>query len=123
MLEEMKTDNTGIITGRLLNYIESRKAIYLPEYCRLVKEQQQYHDLQDMLKAGKNLLIIEVDGPIEASLPYYKEKYGVGDDFIENSTILVTVENMKILLNDPKHPWGHGFACACALLGIDKEIL
>ncbi len=123
MLEKMKNDNTGIVDGKLLNYIESRKQVYLPKYCQLVKKKQQYHDLHDMLKRGVNLLIIEVDGPIEASLSYYKEKYGVSDDFIENSTILVTVENMKIMLNDPKHPFGHGFCLGVSLLGIDKEIL
>nr|QBK93533.1 MAG: uncharacterized protein LCPAC404_02370 [Pithovirus LCPAC404] len=123
-LEEMKYEhNTKIDNGKLLDYVESRKKLYLPLYCHLVKKEKQYCDLQDMLKAGVNLLIIEVDACIQSSLPYYKEKYGVGDDFIENDTMLVNVKNLKIMLNDTKHPYGHGYCLGAALLGIDKEIV
>jgi hypothetical protein len=40
---------------------------------------------------------------------FYKETYNVGDDFIESDTILVNEDNMRIMLNDPKHPYGHGY--------------
>ena len=125
VLEKAKISNLGIEMKdiKLLNYIESRKEIYLPIYCRLVKQQKQYHELKEMLESGINLLIIEVDTAIQSSLPYYKEKYGVDDDFIENDTMLVNVENLKIMLNDTKHPFGHGYCISAALLGIDKEIV
>jgi hypothetical protein len=42
------------------------------------------------LERGVNLFIVEVDGSRSESLDYYKETYGVSDDFIENDTILVT---------------------------------
>lgn len=90
-----------------MNLIEARKEIYLPIYKELVKKQPKFEKLVKLLKKGTNLLIIEVDGPHEESLDYYKEKYGVEDDFIENNTILATKENMDIMLNDPKHSFGH----------------
>jgi hypothetical protein len=43
---------------------------------------------------GENLLIIEVDGPHQEDLQYYKDKYGVSDNFIENGTMLVTKDNI-----------------------------
>ncbi|KAL9649806.1 hypothetical protein ABK040_009620 [Willaertia magna] len=109
--------------GKILNYIEARKAIYLPVYCNLVKEENQFKELKKRLENGENLLIIEVDGPHEEDLDYYKEKYQVEDNFIEKNTIVVNEENMKIMLNDSKHPFGHGYCLGLALLGLDKVIV
>jgi len=107
----------------LLDYVESRKQIYLPVYCELVRQQPQFAKLKEKLANGTNLLILEVDAPHEESLEYYKRKYHVGDDFIVNHTMLATVENLKIMLNDTKHAFGHGYCLASALLDIDDEIL
>lgn len=100
-----------------LDYIEARKLIYLPEYVRLAKKGNQYRHLLDMLKKGVNILIIEVDAPHGEDLQYYKDKYGVGDDFIVNDTSLCTLDNIKLFLNDPKHPFGHGYCLGIGLLG------
>lgn len=106
-----------------LDYVQSRKEIYLPIYCNLVKKQQQFKDLKKMLSEGKNLLILEVDGPREESLPYYKSKYKVSDDFIDKDSIEVNLENMKIMLNDSKHAFGHGYCLGLALLDLDKNVI
>jgi hypothetical protein len=74
-------------------------------------------------KKGENLLIIEVDGPHEEDLEYYMKKYDVKKDFIENNTMLVNEENIKVMLNDGKHPYGHGYCLACELLDFDYENL
>lgn len=74
-----------------------------------------------MLKDGKNLLIVEVDGPHGESLDYYKKKYKVDDNFIEDDTILATKENLKIMLNDTKHAFGHGYCLAVALLNLSLD--
>ena len=105
-----------------LDYIDARKEIYLPLYLNSVKKEQKFIQLKEMLNQGKNLLIIEVDGPHQESLSYYKNKYHVGDDFIENDTILATEQNLKIMLNDPKHPFGHGYCLAWALQNIKMNI-
>ena len=99
-----------------LDYIESRKEIYLPLYTELVQKEKQFLELVERLKNGENLLIIEVDGPHEESLEYYRDKYDVPKDFIQNFTMLATRENIDIMLNDPKHPFGHGYCLALALL-------
>lgn len=111
----------SLLDGKRLSYIEARKQIYLPEYTALVKEQPEFDELKKMLAEGKNLLIVEVDGPVQESLPYYKEKYGVSDDWIEDNSIEATEDNMEILLNDELHPFGHGCCIALKLQGFDPS--
>lgn len=106
-----------------LDYINARKKIYCQVYCSLVKKQEQFTELQTELRNGTNLLIIEVDGPHGESIEYYKNKYNVADDFIENNTMLINEHNINIMLNDNKYPFGHGYCLACALLGTDDEWL
>lgn len=102
--------------GKKLDYIESRKKIYSPLYKKLVKRQPQFKELLNKLKKGKKLLIIEVDGPHNESLRYYQQTYGVKNDFIEENTMVANRENLDIMLNDEKHPYGHGYCLADALL-------
>ena len=104
-----------------LNYVQSRKEIYVPLYCKLVRRAKQFKELKRRFKNGENLLIIEVDGPHQESLAYYKNKYGVKSTFIDKGTIKVNKKNMKIMLNDPKHPFGHGYCLAMSIMDIDKD--
>jgi hypothetical protein len=99
-----------------LNYVEARKEIYVKVYSKLVKQHETFNTLVDMLKEGKNLLILEVDGPHQESLPYYKNNYQVDDNFIQQDTMLATTENLDIMLNDTKHCYGHGYVLASCLL-------
>ena len=112
-------DDKGDIDYTPLDYIEARKKIYYSLYINLVKKEKQFKQLQQRLSDGENLLIIEVDGPHEESLEYYKTKYQVSDNFIENNTLLATKENLNIMLNDTEHPFGHGYCLAAALQKID----
>lgn len=112
-------DEQGDVSMKLLDYIQARKEVYFKVYVDLVKRERKFKQLQERLSKGENLLIIEVDGPIQASMQYYKETYGVPDNWIEKDTILVNEDNMRILLNDPKHPFGHGYCLAMALLNYD----
>ena len=98
-----------------LDYIESRKKIYVSIYMAAVIKEPKFFELRDRLLKGENLMIIEVDGPHQESLNYYKEKYNVSDNFIENDSVEATAENLAILLNDSKHPFGHGYCLAWAL--------
>jgi hypothetical protein len=104
-----------------LDYIDSRINIYVPLYIKLVKKQPLFNILLDKLEKGTNILIIEVDGPHEDALPYYKQNWNVKDDFIEKSTILATPKNLTIMLNDSKFPFGHGYCLAMALLNLEIE--
>lgn len=105
------------------NYIDARKKIYLPIYTSLVKLQPLFFNLKERLTHGENLLLIDVDGPKGTDLPYYQSKYGVNSDFIVNNTIEANIPYMKIMLNDPKNPFGHGYCLAMALLDIETTLL
>jgi len=102
-----------------LDYIAARKRLYLPLYTRLVKRHPLFAELRRLHQQGKNILIAEVDGPHEESLPYYREKYGVGARFIKERTVLATQKNLSLLLNDALHPFGHGYCLAAAIAGLD----
>jgi len=104
---------------QLLDYIQARKEIYLPNYLEAIKDEPQFLQLTKLLQKGKNLLITEVDGPHQESLDYYIKKYNVGYNFIENSTILATDDNLNIMLNDTQHAFGHGYCLAKALLNFN----
>ncbi|AYV78797.1 MAG: hypothetical protein Edafosvirus34_7 [Edafosvirus sp.] len=115
----LKENDDG--TYDILDYIESRKQLYAATYCPLVESLPKFKDLKKRLKKGENLLIIEVDGPHQESLDYYKIKYNVGNNFIENNTILINKENIQIMLCDDKHSFGHGYCLASSLLGKSNE--
>lgn len=106
-----------------LGYVEARKAIYLKPYLEAVVKQKQFKELRTRVEEGENLLIIEVDGPHQESLDYYISEYGVEETFFEGSTVLATKRNLEILLNDPKHPFGHGYCLASALLGFGEKLV
>jgi hypothetical protein len=118
-LHLLKENDDGTYTK--LDYVNGRKQVYIPEYVKLVKLAAKFVELKNKLANGENLLIIEVDGPHLESLDYYKEKYGVDNTFIENSTMLVNEANIKIMLNDTLHPFGHGYALGMSLLDKDVE--
>jgi hypothetical protein len=69
-LYALAMEEDGTISEKL-DYIESRKKIYLPVYCNLVKKEHQFIELKMMLDSGQDLLIIDVDGPHQESLDYY----------------------------------------------------
>ena len=106
---------------KILDYVEARKQIYVKKYCDLVKKEPLFLELQKKLKKGINLLIVDVDGPHQESLDYYKNNYNVSNNFIENHTVLMNQEAIKIFLNDTKHSFGHGYCLAMALLNKDIE--
>lgn len=105
-------------TNPKLDYIEARKKIYVPLYINAVRNHPLFLELKERLARGENLLIVEVDGPHQESLSYYQQKYGVGDDFIQEHSMPATEHNLAYMLHDPKHPFGHGYCLAWALMSI-----
>lgn len=102
-----------------LDYINARKQIYVPLYIELVKKEENFLQLKQRYEQGENLLIIEVDGPHQESLPYYQEMYGVDEKWIDNHTIEINQNNIDIMLNDSKHCFGHGYCVAMAILDMN----
>ena len=99
-----------------LGYVESRKNVYFPLYDMLVRKTKTFEKLQERHRRGENLLIIEVDGPHQESLDYYRESYGLDENFIIDETMLCSKAHLMVMLNDPKHPFGHGYCLAMSLM-------
>jgi hypothetical protein len=111
----------GSIDTTPLTYIEARKRIYVPVYVEAVRRCPTFAKLKARVEAGENLLIIEVDGPHEEDLAHYIQEYDVPNNFIVRGTLLGTSENLSMMLNDPKHPYGHGYCLAAALLDMEVK--
>lgn len=88
-----------------LDYITARKKIYCGEYIRLAPRTPHFKKLKDLLESGQSLLIVEVDGPD----PTF---YG-----LECPGLLINETTIKMLINDPRKPFGHGYVIAALLLG------
>jgi hypothetical protein len=101
----------------LHDYVHARKQ-YFAMYRQLVRAHPVFVALKKRLQKGENLLIIEVDGPIQKDLSYYRETYDVGHDFIENHTMLMNTANLQIMFHDTKNRCGHGYALAAELLDL-----
>lgn len=101
---------------KTLNYIEARKEIYEPLFIECLKETDTFQELKERLEGGENFLIIDVDGPHQESLQHYQIMYDLEDDFIDQDSMIATDANLDIMINDPKHSYGHGFCIARALL-------
>lgn len=106
-----------------LGYVESRKALYLPLYARLARQSPLFGELRRRFARGEKLLIAEVDGPHQESLRHYVGTYGLPADFIDRHSVAADAQSLRILLNDPLHPFGHGYCLAAAILDIDGELL
>ena len=98
-----------------LNYIESRKKIYCAEYARLVHNYQDFADLKDLVENGQNVMLIEVDGP-DPEL-----SYAPYDQISRDSPGLIMNEDtIRMLVNDERKPFGHGYTIAALLLGGEE---
>ena len=106
----------SVYNKKIIPYIDARKRIYLPLYIDMVQKQQHFIDLKNM---EKNIFIVDMGGPKYKSIDHYKQKYNTDLGITANNTIDVTYDNMKILLNDDKHSFGHGYCIAMAFLDID----
>lgn len=116
---------------QLYLYKEARVKIYSTLYIKMVRATKEFRTLRKLLKKGYNLQILDVDGPdVNLAIdedgnviaPYDQiptgeyGKSGVG-------SIDINKENIKLLLNDTKQPFGHGYVLAVALLKKSKWIL
>lgn len=94
------------------SYIASRKDIYCPLYGNAAKIHPKFKELQDMLKQGHNLLILDVDGPTYTNNAPFNQ--------VKDCSIDINETNIKQLLNAPSQPFGHGYVLAVYLLGKEE---
>ena len=99
----------ALVGNKRLNYIESRKEIYVKEYSRLIRNTEIYKILLQKLIENKNICIVEIDVP-----SFNKDGIWKTDD--NNNIFKPTLETLKLLLDDPKYPFGHGLVLSLCLL-------
>ncbi len=92
------------IEGKL-EYIPSRKIVYIPEYYNLVKDRElTKYWIEEFSKGDINIIVYDYDGP--------KKEDGTPDIKEVNKKLLIK------MINEPKYPFGHGYIIAGAIMGI-----
>lgn len=97
--------------GEKLNTIEGRKQIYIPYLQQLYRAHPVYMKLLEKVKSGKNIMLVEPDGPyleaypngLEVNLPLLKElieRMNYADEGYPNKY----------------RPYGHGYVLAMTIL-------
>lgn len=97
----------SIFNGTVMDYITSRKKVYVPEYYEMVKSRNSVSIWRNKLKNGTNIVVYDFDGPRNV------------DGSVDCQ--LVTKELLIDKINDIKYPFGHGYIVASILLGINIE--
>lgn len=116
--------------GVTLDYVQSRKQIYFKYFVESIQTDlntdsrgrtslKRLNDLKRLYEKGEKFVIREPDGPHQESLQYYIDKYDVDESFIQGGTMECTAQNLCTMVNDTKHPFGHGYCLAAYLQGID----
>ncbi len=90
-----------------LDYITSRKTVYVPEYYELVKNKERITYWKTMLEKGNNLIIYDFDGP----------RTTTG----EVTCLELTQDLLIEKINDTQFPFGHGYIIGACLLGLTPE--
>lgn len=90
-----------------MDYITSRKLVYVPEYYNLVKDNENTQSWIKRVMNGEDVAIYDFDGPRD------------------NDGGVKCLEATKELLLEKIHytrtPFGHGYVVAMLLLGLDVE--
>lgn len=97
-----------------MDYITTRKEIYVKEYIRLIKTLPEYTKLLDKLRNNKKIMICEMDVPAKGKRGHY------GEDCDDNNVCEMSIEKLDTLLNDTNEAFGHGLCLAYSLL-LDLE--
>jgi hypothetical protein len=93
-----------------MDYITTRKDIYVKEYSRLIRKTPEYSKLLTKLTKGENIMLCEID------VPANNKKGEYGNDCDENNICHMSIDKLEILLNDPSEAFGHGLCLAYCLL-------
>lgn len=88
---------SSMYQGFIMDYVTSRKKIYVPYYKLLIKNRPEFLDLKRRLDEGENLLIVGPDG----------------------RDIPITSEELKRAINETRYPFGHELVICGMLAGLD----
>ena len=90
-----------------MDYITSRKLVYVPKYHELIKDREMTRSWKNMFESGFDIVIYDFDGP-------RTEAGGV-------CCLELTKELLIKNINDPKFPFGHGYIVGATIMGINPE--
>lgn len=91
----------------LLNYVDCRKQVYVPEYSSLIRDREMLQFYKDQLDQGRDITIFDFDGP--------RTPEG------EVSCVKLSEDLLIEKINDISRPFGHGYVIASILAGIPIE--
>jgi hypothetical protein len=90
--------------NKKMDYITSRKEVYVPEYYKLIKKKDRLKYWKNMLKNGYNLVIYDFDGPRN----------------LDGTVTCLELSKQLLIekINDTKFPFGHGYVVAATIAKI-----
>ena len=112
-----------------LNYVESRKKVYIPNYAKLVAKTQTYKALKSLVDKGEKIALADFDAYNYYDENAMKKKYESYVNKCKRDHIDVTytlddflnIKTMKDVVNCPFIPAGHSFVVKALLQG-DLEV-
>jgi hypothetical protein len=90
-----------------LNYVDSRKRVYVPEYYGLIKDREMTRHWMQVVAGGTDVVVYDFDGPRD-------EDGGV-------ACMEVTVDMLRAKIEDTATPFGHGYVVAATIAGITPD--
>jgi len=94
----------ALYNGEEMDYITSRKKVYVPHYLDIMKGTEMAMYWKSQVEEGKDVVIFDFDGP----------RLDDGDV----SCIEVTGELLTKKINDVRFPFGHGYIVGAWIKGI-----
>jgi hypothetical protein len=99
-----------------LGVVEARKKIYIPMLQKIYRKHPDYHKILTMLQEGKNVILIEPDGPPMAdALDVDIDLLTKLQDVTTRKEFWKTIEK-EYYDQDKYFPYGHGYVLALTLL-------
>jgi len=104
-----------------LDYITSRKKVYIPEYAKLVVQTRGFKHLQDLVRAGKTIALVDYDAynyynPMYMLQAYHRYK-NAHPEFDAEPAAFLNVVTARDAVNFPYLNCGHGFVLKMLLQG------
>ncbi len=96
----------GIEPARM-DYLTSRKRVYVPEYHALIANRESTKYLQSLLDRGQSITVYDFDGPRK--------------DNGEVDCQELTMSLLQSKINDVRFPFGHGYVVAATVANILPE--
>ena len=94
-----------------LNTIEGRKQIYIPYLKQLYRANPVYHKLLEKVRNGKNIIIVEPDGPLLDAYPN-----GLEVDLVMLYNLIDRMNYAPEGHPNRYRPYGHGYVLAMTML-------